>query len=349
MWIFKRCSRQKINGLHTPIGRNYKPLTNELIHMFPITVFDPSIASENLGDELIMKSVKDHLQSVFENPRLMRVQTHDTIGSISSDLTKNSRHVFIGGSNLLTSNLIGDQQWKITLRNSIRIQDAILLGVGWRQYQNRPGVYSKTLLKQILSSGHHHSVRDSYTKEMLQSIGIDNVINTGCPTLWGFDNDHCKDIPSGKSNDVVFTLTKYNKSPRDKDFINILDKEYEKLYFWPQGLGDYQYLQSIVDTTNITIISPSVHKYSQFLASHNIDYVGTRLHGGIHSIAHQNRTIILGLDNRAVEMGEDFCLPIVQRSDTELIEQKINTQFESKLDIPSKNIREWKAQFKSCG
>ena len=315
--------------------------------MLPITVFDPSIASENLGDELIMESVEDLLRSVFDTSRLLRVQTHDRIGSTSYDLTNDSSHVFIGGSNLLSSNLLGDQQWRITLRDSIRVPDSILIGGGWKQYQNKPSIYSKTLLKQILSSEYTHSVRDSYTKEMLESIGVKNVINTGCPTLWGIDDDHCKHVPSRKSDDVVFTLTKYSKNKRDKNFIHILKDKYKTLYFWPQGFGDYNYLQSLGDTEDIIVIGPSVRRYSQFLDSHDVDYVGTRLHGGIHSIAHQNRTIILGLDNRSVEMGEDFSLPVVRRSDTEAIERKIDTKFELELEIPRKNIREWKAQFKS--
>lgn len=315
--------------------------------MSPITVFDPSIASENLGDELIMERVEDHLRYIFDDPRLLRVQTHDRIGSPSYGLMKNSRHVFIGGSNLLSSSLFGDQQWKITFRDSIRVPNLILMGVGWRQYQNRPGIYSKSLLKQILSSEYLHSVRDSHTKEMLESIGVDNVINTGCPTLWNINDNHSKHVPSGKSNNVIFTLTKYNKDKKDADFIDILRNKYENLYFWPQGLGDYNYLQSLTDTADITVVNPTIQRYSEFLDSHDIDYVGTRLHGGIHSIAHQNRTIILGLDNRAVEMGEDFCLPVVRRSDTEAIERKIDTGFELELELPRKKIQKWKAQFES--
>lgn len=315
--------------------------------MPPITVFDPSIASENLGDELIVDSVENHLRSIFDDPRLLRVQTHDRIGSTSYTLRNSSKHTFLGGSNLLSSRLFRDQQWKITIRDSVHISDSILLGIGWRQYQVSPDIYSKIILKQILSSEYIHSVRDSYTKRMLESIGIDNVINTGCPTLWGIDDEHCNDIPSEKSDSVIFTLTKYNKSSHDREFINILNRKYDRLYFWPQGLGDYSYLQSITDISDITVIKPSVNKYSEFLDSEDVDYVGTRLHGGIHSIKNQNRTIILGLDNRAIEMGEDFCLPVVRRSDKKAIERKIESEFKFESDIPKENIREWKAQFES--
>ena len=69
------------------------------------------------------------------------------------------------------------------------------------------------LLKILLSKTYLHSVRDEYTKDMLERIGIKNVINTGCPTMWSLTEEHCKQIPIKKSNSVVFTITDYNKKP----------------------------------------------------------------------------------------------------------------------------------------
>ena len=59
---------------------------------------------------------------------------------------------------------------------------------GWRgaqKYGQHIGAYTAHIYKRILSSEFMHSVRDSFTEEQLRSVGINNVINTGCPTMWG--------------------------------------------------------------------------------------------------------------------------------------------------------------------
>ena len=47
--------------------------------------------------------------------------------------------------------------------------------------------------------------------------------------------------------------------------------------------------------------------------SENIDYVGTRLHAGIRALQHKKRTIIIGIDNRAIEKAKDFNLTVIDR------------------------------------
>ena len=313
----------------------------------PVTVFDTSVASENLGDELIMNSVERTLYEVFDNPHLLHIQTHDRIGTSSYDCAKKSSHTVIGGTNLLSSKMGRDQQWDVSPRDFLHINNSILLGVGWRRYQRSPSLYTKILLKRILSSNYLHSVRDSYTKKILDSIGIRNVINTGCPTLWGINEEHCKKIPTSKAENVVFTLTKYNKNKnKDEELLKIIRSEYDKKFFWPQGLGDLDYLRSLTDPSDITIIRPSVRSYSILLSSiDSIDYVGTRLHGGIHSLKNVRRTIIIGIDNRAIEMGNDFCLPVIQRDQPEELYQKICDGLDIKIELPKGNIKKWKRQF----
>jgi len=319
--------------------------------MATVTVFDTSIASENLGDELIMRSVDDVVTDIFSKPRLFRIPTHDRIGKTSYNIVEKSEHLILGGTNLLSSNLGRDNQWKISPRDAFHITDTVLLGVGWKQYQQSPSTYTKMLLNRLLSDDCLHSVRDEYTKEMLESAGVRNVINTGCPTLWEMDTDHCRNIPEKKAANVVFTLTKYNKdAQKDKQIVDILRDEYKELFFWPQGFGDLEYLESLLDTSDINILPPRVREYSNLLSSQeDLDYVGTRLHGGIHSLSHHQRSIILSIDNRAAEMGDDFCLPIVKRDRPEKLRRKIQGDLDVELELPAGRIKKWKDQFNSNG
>ena len=57
-----------------------------------------------------------------------------------------------------------------------------------------------------------HSVRDSYTKKMLNSIGINNVVNTSCPTVWNITPDHLATIPDTKAKYVANHINSTTKT-----------------------------------------------------------------------------------------------------------------------------------------
>ena len=79
----------------------------------------------------------------------------------------------------------------------------------------------------------------------------------------------------------------------------------------------------------------------------NIDYVGTRLHAGIHALNNKVRSIIIAIDNRAIEMGKDFKLPVLERTNIELyLREQINSSDSIVLELPWDKIEEWKGQFK---
>lgn len=128
--------------------------------------------------------------------------------------------------------------------------------------------------------------------------------------------------------------------------IQILRKNYRKLYFWAQGTGDVQYLSELGEKTEDIVIIDSLEQYTNLLKNQKIDFVGVRLHAGIHALNNQRRTIIIAIDNRAIEMGKDTKLPIVLRDEIEnKLEKMINSSFETKIEIPTDNINKWKAQY----
>jgi polysaccharide pyruvyl transferase WcaK-like protein len=221
------------------------------------------------------------------------------------------------------------------------------MGVGWWQYQKKPNLYTKILLNKVLSSDKTHSVRDSYTEKQLKSIGINNVLNTSCPTMWKLNKEHCSDIPNTKGENVLMTLTNYNKDPEcDKKIIDVLNKSYKKVYFWIQAYEDYLYLKKLNYLNSVILVDPTLNSLDNILGSkESLDYVGTRLHAGIRAMNFKRRSIIIAIDNRATEKSKDFNINIVQRKniDTKLSDI-INSKFNTNILLPVKNINKWKLQ-----
>lgn len=234
------------------------------------------------------------------------------------------------------------------IKDALRVNNVVLVGVGWWQYQNKPNLYTRTLLKRILHKEAIHSVRDDYTKRYLESIGINNVVNTSCPSAWGLTAEHCKEIPLSKSNKVVCTITDYNHNPRsDEAFINQLIESYETCHLWLQGAGDHEYFHSLnIPHEKVSLIPPKLEALNAFLRQEDTDYVGTRLHAGIRALQHGKRSLILAIDNRASELGSDIGLNICDRDDLLAIRQFIQGDKPStEIYLPEKEIASWKAQF----
>jgi len=231
-----------------------------------------------------------------------------------------------------------------------RCNPFILMGVGWGAYTQKIGMYSKYILPRILDKNILHSVRDNYTKEKLLECGVKNVINTGCPTMWNLTAELCSEIPTEKSDNVIFSLTGSMPKPLyDTNFINALKKIYKNIYFWPQGVDDCSYLKSLdVDLSEINIITPRFLDYDNLLASTEFDYVGTRLHGGIRALQNKRRTIIIAIDNRANEISRDTNLPSIKQKDgVEKLVSLIKSSFQTQITIKTQAIDSWKNQFKS--
>ena len=316
--------------------------------MKKISVFDTSVCSSNLGDQIIIDSIRKHLRDMFPKDFFVNIQTHDVIGKSSYKLLKDSDYKFVAGTNLLSSNMNTYNQWKISLKDCFFLKDVILMGVGWWQYQNSPNAYTKFLLHRVLSQSKLHSVRDKYTEGKLRSIGFKNAINTACPTMWGLTEEHCSEIPCSKSESVLVTFTEYN---RNKDFdsklIQLLQKKYENILFWTQQPKDYWHMKTICgDDKSVIYIEPSLQALNQVLECNtSLDYIGTRLHAGIRALQYKRRTLILAVDNRAMEISKDTNLPVLPRDDFDGITRYIESSNSTKVNLPWENIRMWKDSF----
>jgi hypothetical protein len=157
-----------------------------------------------------MDSVHHVIEELFPNDFLYCLPWEGHISRAAESYMRQSDYVFFGGTNSLSSHILRYKQMSFRLRDLFRFSDLTLLGVGWWQYQNKPDIYTRMLIRQLLSKKNVHSVRDEYTKRMLNSIGVTAVVNTCCPTTWRLTASHCSSIPPKRAKNVIVTMTDYN-------------------------------------------------------------------------------------------------------------------------------------------
>ena len=87
--------------------------------------------------------------------------------------------------------------------------------------------------------------------------------------------------------------------------------------------------------------------FDEALSQNDVDYVGTRLHGGIRALQHGRRTLIVSIDNRAREKQRDFNIPAIERDDIGQLEDWICGSQATKICIPTQEIQRFLEQFKS--
>jgi polysaccharide pyruvyl transferase WcaK-like protein len=313
-----------------------------------ITLYDTSIASKNIGDFIIMDAVRNELEPLIPQEQIITLPTHDSIGFEGLKLLRKSNFSVVGGSNLLSSNILSYKQWKFNAVDLLFLENSVLMGVGWWQYQKKADFLSALIWKRLLHNDMIHSVRDELTEKKLNEIGIKNVLNTSCATMWKLDQEHCNQIPKNKGEIVVFTLTDYNQDPiADRTLITNLIANYDKVHFWPQGTGDSAYFDTLMEEIkgHVFLLDPNLTALNTILSLENIDYIGTRLHAGIRALQLKVRTIIIGIDNRANEKSKDFNLLVIERKDINHLNDVINSSFETKIVLPMNNIIKWKSQF----
>ncbi|WP_342642652.1 polysaccharide pyruvyl transferase family protein [Rhodoligotrophos ferricapiens] len=315
--------------------------------MKTVTIVDTSICTDNLGDEIIMDAVNKVVWELFPSAYIYRVPSHEPLSDRTREFVRQSDFCFVGGTNLLSSYMDRDDAlWKIGSKDSkyFAVARTVCLGTGWGDYMPSPSAASQRLLHSVLSRELMHAARDSYTRDYLIKIGLDAVC-TSCPTMWTLTPDHCSKIPTGRANSAVFTLSAWRRDPEaDRAFVEVLRRQYRHLYFFSQMHKDLSYLDSF-GLSDVKHIQPTVEAYTHFLESEDVDFVGTRLHGGIRALQKGRRALILSIDNRAAEISKDTGLPVLARNDLAGIERWIEDGAPTRIALPQSAIDEWKEQF----
>ena len=322
-----------------------------------IILYNPSIGTMNAGDYIIYDSIKTQILNLLPDSNYYELPTQMPVSRRVLKWYSDIDIRFLCGTNLLKNHMIyewkhhipcikGVRQWDINLINANLYGPVVLFGCGWQKYQGKNDILSEKLWNTLLDSKYIHSVRDTYTKEKLSEMGIKNVVNTGCPTLWSLTREFCERIPDTKAERVVTTLTDYRRDEKkDQLMIDTLCNNYEKVYIWLQGYNDGDYIGSLRLQEKVSIVKGSLVTYDKLLDEKDIEYVGTRLHGGIRALQHGRRTLFISIDNRTTEMGKTLNLNTIDRKDVLYLEEYINCNHKCKLKLPEKEIQLFKRQF----
>ena len=322
-----------------------------------IVMFDTSIASDNVGDEIIMNSVYREMNDILKGRMVLKHSTHTPImhlyqmishGDPAFDYYRNAEYRFIGGSNIFKKSLfVRRADWNINIFDRKFYKDVITIGCGSSLGLSlKVDKYTALIYKSILNKEYFHSVRDEKTKMFLESLGL-KAINTGCVTLWSLTPERCKNIPISKRRNVIFTLTGYNRDVvNDQLMVDIIQNNYDQVYFWPQSIGDLQYYCELNRDERVIVINPDLKSFENILDNNDVDYVGTRLHGGICALQHGCRSIIISIDNRAEDMDQSSNLRCIKRSEIgRTLDARINESVCTDIHIDQKRIDDWKGQF----
>lgn len=309
-------------------------------------VFDTSINTLNLGDDIINLYCNKILSECIGGREIKHISTHVVPDKDELEEIKHTKLKIVCGTNILSPDYVKWTLWKMP-RHLNGYHDVIALGIGWGYYSKSFTEKTKIVYRYIFGKHGIHSVRDSYTENKMKMMGIKNVLNTGCPTMWNLTPEFCKGIPSEKARRVVTTLTDYSRNiDADNYMLEVLSKEYEMVFLWPQGSDDTEYYKELEHFDNVVLLPRDLEEYTRLLQSGDLDYVGTRLHGGIHALNYKVRSLIIAVDHRAVEIGKDFSVPYIKRNEIkEKLITEINANRKTCIQIPIDNIQKWKAQF----
>ncbi|MBL0273033.1 MAG: polysaccharide pyruvyl transferase family protein [Chitinophagaceae bacterium] len=326
-----------------------------------ITLLDPVLKSNNeeissnLGDLIISRSMISILSDIFPEKEIIRFSPSADLDNKQKKLIQKAAYSFIGGSNLLFSDLRDYRQILIRKGKLLwlipGIKNMILFGPGWGEgYGNKSTLKTRLFYKNILSSKYIHAVRDEYSEEKLKSEINYKVLNTNCPSTWTLDGK--KTNLQNKSTTVLFTLTDYNKEiTTDNILIQNLCEYFKQLVFFPQGANDIEYIttleQYIKNKGRINMLPFDLGSFDSFIKTEDFNYVGTRLHGGIRCIQQDKAALILSVDHRALEMAKNSGLPVIKRNDLGLLKKWLegNKIFNTNITLPIKNINNWRQQF----
>ena len=329
-------------------------MVDSLTHPVKVCLFDPSIRdnagadSPNLGDLVIRGAIERELQQVIGPSDAMRVSTKVPLPRGFFRRFRGCDLAFYAGTNMLCSYWRRHREWKIKILDAWRLRRRVrLLGVGWWQYQDEPDRYTRMLLRCALARDGLHAARDEYTRQRLARIGFANVVNTGCPTMWPFVNFDAASVPCAKSDTLLLMLTDYSRKPDlDRPLLELAQAQYRHLVFWPQGRKDLVYFQQF--NIPAQVLDYSFDALNGFLRDGPAcDYVGTRLHGGVHCLLSRRRSLIIEVDNRATEIARDTGLPTTRRDDFEFIRRWMVGPTTLNIRMNAAAIDQWRGQFRA--
>ena len=319
-----------------------------------VTLFNTIVGSGNIGDQIIMDSFVSAIPSLFENSFTIQFATHLHNFGLTSyknnpkvEFSNSCDYKFVIGTDLLSAKISKTfYQWPIGPISSKLYENAIMVGVGTTYESLLPSRYSRLIYDRILRKDIVHSVRDDFSAKFLSTMGY-KVLNTGCPTIWRFTPSFCESINPKKQKDVIISLSgnRALKNPSaDKQLLLQINKVYDRKYFWIQTIHDEKYLNSLMPNHDYKLLY-SLKKFAEVCESGCVDYIGTRLHGGIFALQHRVRAFIISVDHRAEGFRDSFNLNVLDRNQIPELPEIVLKDSPVQIRINMEAISEWCSQF----
>lgn len=128
--------------------------------------------------------------------------------------------------------------------------------------------------------------------------------------------------------------------------IECLKSNYDKIYVWIQTAIDEEYFKTLTNQDNYQYKSIySLNEFKRVLKNGDVDYIGTRLHGGIYALQNRVRSIIIAIDERANGFYESNNIPILQRKNMDCLDAIINGEIITDIHLNKESIRYFLNQF----
>ena len=129
-----------------------------------IFLFDTALYTQNCGDQIIMENCIKQLNALVDIDNAIHISTHRE--PEPQDILSGNLKI-VCGTNLLSCNMRQYGLWKLP-KNLSGCHNLLLMGVGFDSYNMKSDLYTRLLLKYMLTSKEYHSVRDSFSEECLK-------------------------------------------------------------------------------------------------------------------------------------------------------------------------------------
>lgn len=169
------------------------------------------------------------------------------------------------------------------------------------------------------------TTRDEITKEVLNQIGVTNVINTGCPTLFEFDkmaNKQTFHKPASISSVVISMAQDPHLHRQNVDLLRAVGQLFpdaEKYALFHRGIGaDEQTTKDEGEDLRKLVAKSSDSGYEIIDLAYDINqmriyrdadlHIGYRVHGHAFSVSHRIPSFLLWEDGRGQGMSGNLGL-----------------------------------------